>query len=95
MRLPKRLEMHKVGRRVETTVRFHVGWKMKNADGRTNEEVRRICRDINQRSNDRQQLQTLVVRLQDVLREERHETPVMKMIEHSDGDDPFDKIMVA
>ena len=68
---------------------------MKKAYSRTNEEVRRICRNINQRSHDRQQLQTLVVRLQEVLREERHETPVMKMIEHSDGDDPFDKIMVA
>jgi len=73
---------------------------MKNAYGRTNEEVRRICRDINQRANDREQLLTLVVRLQNVLQQdalqkERPETPAMEVNAQSDEDDPFDKIMVA
>jgi len=44
---------------------------MKKVDGSINEKVRRICRDINNRANDRQKLQTLVIELQEVLREER------------------------
>jgi hypothetical protein len=68
---------------------------MKKAYGRTNEAVRQICRNINQRADDRDQLLILVVRLQEVLREERHRTTVAKIAAPSDEDDPFDKIMVA
>ncbi len=66
-------------------------------DGRINEKVRRICRDINNRADDRKELQILVFRLQEVLRQEgatdQHETRAMKVT--ALADDPFDKIMVA
>lgn len=64
---------------------------MKKIDGRSDEKVWRICQDLNNRANDRQRLQTLVVELQEVLREERYETRAVKAA--SPSDNPFDKIM--
>jgi hypothetical protein len=76
---------------------------MKNAYSRGNEEIRRICRDIHERSNDREQLQGLVVRLQDVLSKEgprkeafnqaRYETRMVKA--GAQRDNPFDRIMMG
>lgn len=57
-----------------------------------NEEIRRLCRDINARAGDREKLQTLVIRLQRVLREERTQLPAMKPL--APTDDPFDRIVV-
>jgi len=65
---------------------------MKKVDVRVNEKVRRLCRDIGNRADDREKLQTLVVRLQAVLREERYETRSMDVMVQPDN--PFDKIMV-
>ncbi|HWY57729.1 MAG TPA: hypothetical protein VNZ03_24930 [Terriglobales bacterium] len=59
------------------------------------DNVRQLCRDINNRVDDREKLQSLVVRLQEVLREERYETRVVKVAGPPDHDDPFDKILVA
>ena len=64
---------------------------MKKVDAHANETIRKLCRDINQRADDRDRLQTLVVRLQQALREP-HETRVMKVT--ASGENPFDKIMV-
>lgn len=68
---------------------------MKKADGHNSYEVRRICRDIH---NHRDKLQTLVVRLQEVLRQDAqteegydHRTASVTVT----SEDPFDKIMVA
>jgi hypothetical protein len=66
---------------------------MRKADGRVNQEVRQICRDINSRADDPEKLQTLVIRLQEVLRHERYDTRTVKFI--AQPDDPFDKIMVG
>lgn len=68
---------------------------MKKADSRNSSEVRRICRDI---YNHRDKLQTLVVRLQEVLKEDArtagpHDTGALKVRARSE--DPFDKIMVV
>ncbi len=68
---------------------------MKKADGRTSYEVRRLCRDI---YSHRDKLQTLVARLQEVLRqdarnEKQYDTRAVKAIARSDN--PFDKIMVV
>jgi len=67
---------------------------MANADFCIHEKVRRLCRDINDRADDPVKLQTLVVRLQEALREEQYQTPSTKSAP-LDKDDPFDKIMVA
>jgi hypothetical protein len=67
---------------------------MKKVDGHIKDNVRQLCRDINNRAGDREKLQTLVVRLQNVLREEQYETKVVKVAAPA-SDDPFDKIMVA
>jgi hypothetical protein len=66
---------------------------MKKVDDRINEKVRRICQDINNRANDRQNLQTLAIELQEVLREDRYDTRAVKATSQSDN--PFDKIMVG
>ncbi|MGD0268505.1 MAG: hypothetical protein ABSB14_05540 [Candidatus Sulfotelmatobacter sp.] len=58
-----------------------------------NKKVRRICRDINSRSDDRQQLEILMIKLQDVLREERYNTRAVQV--NSRSENPFDKIMVG
>jgi hypothetical protein len=76
---------------------------MKNAYSRTNEEVRRICRDINAQSNDREQLQTLVVRLQQVLSQEmlskvtlsQHRVDMRMVKATAQRDNPFDRIMIG
>ncbi len=65
---------------------------MKRADNPMNKKVRRICRDINNRSDDRQQLEILMIKLQEVLREER-DTRAVKVAPRSD--DPFDAIMIG
>jgi len=72
---------------------------MRKMDGHIeNEEVRQICRAINRRADDHEQLQMLVVRLQEVLRAEiprqqRSEIRAPKTM--LQPDDPFDKIMVV
>ncbi|MGA2353012.1 MAG: hypothetical protein ABSG02_00850 [Terriglobales bacterium] len=71
---------------------------MKKMDGHINQKVRRICRAINRRANDRRKLRALVVRLQAALRLEEAKQEVSrtragkKVLQY---DDPFDKIMVA
>jgi hypothetical protein len=65
---------------------------MKQANDRMNKQVRRICRDINNRSDDRQQLEILMTKLQEVLREERHDRAVEVT---SRSDNPFDAIMMG
>jgi hypothetical protein len=67
---------------------------MAKGDFYIHEKVRKLCRDINNQADDRERLQTLVVRLQEALREERYETRV-KVTARPNDDDPFDKIMVA
>jgi len=64
----------------------------RTVNGRTNENVRQLCRDINNRADDPEKLQILVVRLQEVLREERCDTRAVKV--KTQPDNPFDKIMV-
>jgi len=71
---------------------------MKKAYGRTDEEVRRICRHINERSNDRERLQTLVLRLQEVLSKEvpsndSNHTCMVKVT--AQRENPFDRIMIG
>ena len=66
---------------------------MKQVNDRMNKQVRRICRDINNRSDDRQQLEILMIKLQEVLREERHDTRGVKLTSRSDN--PFDAIMMG
>ncbi len=66
---------------------------MKQADNPMNKRVRRICRDISNRSDDRRQLEILVVKLQEVLREERYDTRIVKAASRSDN--PFDAIMIG
>jgi len=67
---------------------------MAKGDSCVHEKVRRLCRDINNRADDREKLQNLVVRLQDALLEEQYESRVT-ITSPTDEDDPFDKIMVA
>jgi hypothetical protein len=66
---------------------------VKTVNGRLNEKVQRLCRDINNRADDREKLQTLVIQLQRVLGEQRFETRVAKFT--AQRDNPFDKIMVG
>jgi hypothetical protein len=66
---------------------------MKRAYRRTNETIRQICRDIGRRANDRTRLQTLIVRLEALLSENRDESVTAKLA--AQQDDPFDKIMVV
>jgi hypothetical protein len=66
---------------------------MKQVNDRMNKQVRRICRDINKRSDDRQQLEILMIKLQEVLREERYDTREVRG--RSRSDNPFDAIMIS
>lgn len=59
---------------------------------RSNDKVRQLCRNINNRADDRESLQTLVIQLQAALGE-RYETRARKTV--SQRDNPFDKIMVG
>lgn len=68
---------------------------MAKADFCVHKKVRRLCRDINNRADDREKLQTLVVRLQNALLEEQYETRAVISTARTDENDPFDKIMVA
>ena len=68
---------------------------MAKVDSCIHEKVRPICRDINNRADDREKLQTLLVRLQDALLEEQYETRAVISTARTDENDPFDKIMVA
>ncbi len=68
---------------------------MAKGDSCIHEKVRRLCRDINNRADDRERLQTLVVRLQNALLEEQCETRAVNIPARTDEDDPFDRIMVA
>ena len=68
---------------------------MAKGDSCIHEKVRRLCRDINNQFDDRETLQTLVVRLQDALLEEQYGSRAVNITARIDGDDPFDKIMVA
>jgi hypothetical protein len=65
---------------------------MNKGDGRINQKVRRLCRAINNRADDREKLQTLVVQLQEVLRE-TYETRAVKLAAQSEN--PFDKIIIV
>jgi hypothetical protein len=65
---------------------------MKQVDAHMN-KVRRICRDINNRSDDRQQLEILMIKLQEILREERYDTCAVRATSRSDN--PFDAIMIG
>jgi hypothetical protein len=66
---------------------------MNRENDRVNEKVRRLCRAINNRADDRKKLQPLVAQLQDVLQEERYETRAVKVMAQSDN--PFDKILLV
>jgi hypothetical protein len=66
---------------------------MKRAYRRSNEAIRQICRDISRRANDRAQLQTLIVRLEALLRENRDDLSKVQIAAQQDN--PFDKIMVV
>jgi hypothetical protein len=66
---------------------------MKRVNDPMNKQVRRICRDINNRSDDRQQLEILMIKLQEVLREERHDIRAVEPASRSDN--PFDAIMMG
>jgi len=66
---------------------------MHKEDGRMNERVKRLCRAINNRADDRKKLQTLVAQVQDILREEHYETWAAKVRVQSDN--PFDKILLV
>jgi hypothetical protein len=66
---------------------------MKQVNDRMNKQVRRICRDISNRSDDRQQLEILMVKLQEVLREERLDAHAIEVPSRSDN--PFDAIMTG
>ncbi len=71
---------------------------IKTIDRRINRRIRRLCRDIHHRADDRVRLQTLVVRLQEVLRQQgltevRYD--IREVGATAPADDPFDKIMIA
>lgn len=69
--------------------------------GRNNVKVRRICRNLYNRANDRHQLQTLVTELQEILREDADDRQVKKywknvrVLRNIVSDDPYDKILVT
>ncbi len=74
------------------------GWNMKNVDAPVNQKVRRICRAINHRANDRRKLRALVVRLEAALRLEETKVELSRTRVGKtslQADDPFDKILVA
>jgi len=66
---------------------------MKKMVDRADEKVRRLCRDIGRRADDRNELQTLVLQLQQLLVEDRYQTKAVAF--RTRADDPFDKIMVG
>ena len=57
-----------------------------------NQTIHKLCREINHEADDRKKLQTLVIKLQAVLREERCERGTVKIATATEN--PFDKIMV-
>jgi hypothetical protein len=57
--------------------------------------IHQLCRDINKRADDRETLQTLVVQLQQALRDQRYEAKVIRDSAPLKSDNPFDKIIVA
>ncbi|MGO8985817.1 MAG: hypothetical protein ACLQFM_13625 [Terriglobales bacterium] len=63
---------------------------MKKTDAQIDGNIRRLCRDINH-VDDRKKLQTLVGKLQEVLRDEQNKTSTVRS--SAPSDDPFDKIM--
>lgn len=66
---------------------------MKKTSDRSDEKVRRLCRDISHRADDREKLQTLVIQLQQALGEDRYQnTRAVKFT--AQRDNPFYKIMV-
>jgi hypothetical protein len=69
------------------------GVDMKKTSDRSDEKVRRLCRDISHRADDREKLQTLVIRLQQALGENRYQAQAVKFT--AQRDNPFDKIMVG
>jgi ATP phosphoribosyltransferase len=71
-----------------------MGGNMNKVHRRIDKIIRRLCREINERADDRQKLHTLVVRLQQVLRKAQYETQMMKVTAQHE-DNPFDKIIVA
>jgi hypothetical protein len=71
---------------------------MKKMDGHVDQKVRRICRAINRRANDRRKLRSLVARLQAALRLEETKQQAQRTLAGKtslQADDPFDKIMIA
>jgi hypothetical protein len=71
---------------------------MKKVEGHVNQKVRRICRAINYRANDRRKLRALVVRLQAALSVEETKVKLSRTRlgkTSLQADDPFDKIMIA
>jgi hypothetical protein len=71
---------------------------MKKMDGHVNQKVRRICRAINHRADDRRKLRSLVARLQAALRLEETKQQAHRTRAGNtslQADDPFDKIMIA
>jgi hypothetical protein len=66
---------------------------MKKISDRSDDKVRRLCRDISHRADNREKLQTLVIQLQQALGEDRYQTQAVKFT--AQRDNPFDKIMVG
>jgi hypothetical protein len=64
----------------------------RNVHDRNEDKVRQLCRDIHNRADDRERLQTLVIQLQAAL-VRRYETRAGKFAPQRDN--PFDKIMVG
>ena len=62
---------------------------------RIHEKVRRLCRDISHRADDSKKLLTLVVRLEEALREEQCENWTVRVNAPREADNPFDRILVA
>jgi hypothetical protein len=67
---------------------------MAKGDLYIHQKVRQLCRDIHKRADDRQELQILLIRLQDALREEQYKAQPLTLAPPR-GEDPFDKILVA
>ena len=57
--------------------------------------IHRLCRDINQQADDRETLRTLVVQLQQALRDQPYDAQAVRDRAPLKSDDPFDKIIVA
>jgi hypothetical protein len=57
--------------------------------------IHQLCRDINKQADDRETLQTLVVELQQALRDQRYKAQAIRDSAPLKSDDPFDKIIVA